>query len=276
MKKSKNKGKTTRKDPKTFIFWIVLFAATIAVLVYVGGNVYHKDGTSFMGESQGKCPEGEYEVWSGRAPKSDGSPNTSCLTRELIKERKSSGEVLKPVIYLYSDQAEDVSVNLDFPVSDSFYYPRLNKPDQTWQARTSKDGIINVGGSDYNYLFWEGNTTAEYSLDEGFIVKKDDIINFLETKLEYMGLTTREQADFITFWGPKLSKYDVVAIKFPNQEYIDLHPMNVNPKPDYVLRIFMIYKPVNSDAVIPEQNILRGNPLDRHGLSLIEWGGKDL
>lgn len=52
---------------------------------------------------------------------------------------------------------------------------------------------------EYSYLFWEGKGVADWDFLKGFIVKGSDTVNFLQDKLEFMGLNSQEINDFIVY-----------------------------------------------------------------------------
>ena len=66
----------------------------------------------------------------------------------------------------------------------------------------------------------------------------------------------------------KNSKYNL--IHFADKQYTDDAPLTINPKPDSVLRVFMVYKPLDEKIKIEEQEI---KPFERSGFTVIEWGG---
>ena len=47
-------------------------------------------------------------------------------------------------------------------------------------------------------------------------------------------------------------------------------PIDINPKPDTIIRIMMEYKPLNRKINIQEQTLI--SP-ERKGFVLVEWGG---
>lgn len=121
----------------------------------------------------------------------------------------------KPVIYLYPKRKQKVSVKV-FPKGElSFTYPKYIE-DEGWSVVAKPNGKIEYKNKTYNYLFWEG---IEYSIGDikknnGFEVDSDTIVSFLENTLSKVGLTTEEQADFITYWAPKLEESQLNYIQF--------------------------------------------------------------
>ena len=63
-------------------------------------------------------------------------------------------------------------------------------------------------------------------------------------------------------------------IRFETKEEIDNYmPLEINPKPDSIIRIVMDYKPLNEKIDVIEQELI---PQERHGYSVIEWGGTEI
>ena len=44
----------------------------------------------------------------------------------------------------------------------------------------------------------------------------------------------------------------------------------ITPKPDSLLRVFMVYKPLQQKITVPEQEL---KPFTRKGFTVVEWGG---
>ncbi len=134
---------------------------------------------------------------------------------------------------------------------------------------------MGFGNATYNYLFWEAKSTNSIDISQvktGFFVKNDEVISFLEEKLTEAGLTSQEQADFITFWAPRLNQNKLNFIHFMfNQTCNRLAELNISPTPDNIYRIYILWSKVDEEFEIDEQKIIRAN---REGFTVIEWGGQ--
>ena len=123
---------------------------------------------------------------------------------QLSGEMESSMSDEKPVIYLYPEQEEEVSVRLDYDGKLTCTYPEY---DDGWNVTAAPDGrITDENGQEYNYLYWEGETEQEYDFSEGFCVVGEDTAEFLEDALEKLGLTRREANEFIVYWLPRMEQ----------------------------------------------------------------------
>ena len=174
----------------------------------------------------------------------------------------------KPVIYLYPEATTAVSVRLDYDGQLTCTYPTY---ENGWVVTAAPDGTLtDAKGQTYNYLYWEGVTAAEYDLTEGFCVAGADTAAFLEDALTQLGLTRREANEFIVYWLPRMEGNPYNQISFQQEAYTDSAKLTVTPAPDSILRVFMVWKPLNKPVDIPAQTL---PAFERHGFTLVEWGG---
>ena len=174
----------------------------------------------------------------------------------------------KPVIYLYPEKEQEVNVKLDLDGKFTFTYPEYNNG---WNVTAKPDGTIISDGKEYSYLFWEGlMPTFKPDFKEGFVVKGSDSAEFLRETLSQMGLTPKEYNEFIVYWAPKLQENEYNKIYFAEDDYTDEAKLEINPKPDSILRVFMVYEKADENTVLPKQEI---KPFERKGFTVVEWGG---
>lgn len=182
--------------------------------------------------------------------------------------------VLKPVIYLYPQLSTEVEVKIDIHGEDAFLYPTYS---DSWEFTAEPNGDLTFDDNQtYNYLFWEAANNRVISPEQtesGFFVKGKNAIKFLEEKLTTAGFNSEEQADFITFWGPRMAQNNLNFVHFEFNDlctkYADL---DISPKPDYLYRIFMVWGSVSEEFEVKEQEIKQFN---RSGFSVLEWGGQE-
>ena len=62
-------------------------------------------------------------------------------------------------------------------------------------------------------------------------------------------------------------------ITFANEEYKRRVNLSINPNPDSVLRVFMVYKPITSTIDITPQEL---TTFTRTGFNVVEWGGTEV
>ncbi len=175
----------------------------------------------------------------------------------------------KPVIYLYPTQEEVIDVKLEYKGDLTITYPEYK---DGWTVKAKPDGtLINLEDNrEYAYLFWEGISSLNYDISEGFVVKNEDTMDFLQKKLEYIGLTPKEYNEFIVYWLPILQENKYNLIYFAGEEYDEYAKLNISPKPDSILRVMMVFKPLDKPIEIKEQKLEQFN---REGFTVVEWGG---
>jgi len=211
---------------------------------------------------------------------------------------QTGGGCGKPVIYLYPPKPTEVTVSFVNPMRFGLDIPTYNgqwdvlaNPDghlKDLQPAATDCGKINYGmpGSGYAkeacaegiypYLYWEGQASGVYpKADGGWVVAKNDLTIFLDGKLSEIGLNEKETRDMVSYWVPQLllknAPYYRLAF-FQNQTMDNFIPMQVTPKPDATIRVFLDWSPL---AVLPSQPPLPEvlTPAYRKGFTLVEWGG---
>jgi hypothetical protein len=184
-------------------------------------------------------------------------------------------EADKPVIYLYPETTKEVNVQLKPKGNFTFTYPAYNNG---WNCTASPDGTLSFGDKKYGYLFWEGDIDLnknEIDTKEGFVVSKDQLVSFLEEKLYTMGLNAKEVQDFITYWYPRMRVNENNYIHFMfNEAYNEYAAIDVNPKPDTMFRVFMIWSKAEEAQTMPQPQQLPS--FKRSGFTVVEWGGTEM
>lgn len=181
------------------------------------------------------------------------------------------GMSYKPVIYLYPQKETEVSVELDLKGKLTCTYPKYNN---AWKVTAFPDGtLINSEGQTYNYLYWEGETDAQYDLTKGFCVKGEDTAEFLEDALAKLGLTRREANEFIVYWLPLMEQNPYNIISFQTEAYTDAAKLKINPSTDTLIRVFMAYQPTENYVELPKQQL---SAPQRNGFTAVEWGGTQI
>ncbi|WP_051212467.1 hypothetical protein [Butyrivibrio fibrisolvens] len=176
----------------------------------------------------------------------------------------------KPVIYLYPEKDNTyISAQLDINGYFTCLDPAFNM-DNGWNVVADRNGDIHLDGKTYDYLFWEAELYANFSFDQGFCVAGDETKGFLEKVLPQLGLNEKETSQFIEYWLPIMEKNPYNVISFQADEYTDCAGLEITPKPDTMIRVFMAFYESNSYVELPEQTFT--SP-EREGFVAIEWGG---
>ncbi len=194
------------------------------------------------------------------------SPEKSSFYFEFI------GGFAKPVIYLYPKKETDVNVTIDLDGALTCTYPKYKNG---WNVIAKPDGtLINKDDArEYSYLYWEGIGETKWDMSKGFVVKGSETIEFLQEKLEYLGLTAKELNEFIVYWLPQMQNNKYNLITFQTDVYEQSAKLNITPKPDSMLRIFMVFKGLDEFVNIEEQEL---SSFERNGFTVIEWGGIEI
>lgn len=174
----------------------------------------------------------------------------------------------KPVIYLYPEEEMPVSVKLNLDGELTCTYPSYG---EGWKVTARPDGtLVDQAGQTYSYLYWEGQTYARWDMSRGFCVKGEDTAAFLEDALEKLGLTRREANEFIVYWLPLMQDNPYNIISFQEDAYTQAAKLDIEPKPDTLIRVFMAYKPSDSFVELEAQELTAP---ERAGFTAVEWGG---
>ena len=185
----------------------------------------------------------------------------------------SSYDIMKPIIYLYPEEATEIKVKLGHPELLSCSYPLYQ---DSWKVLANSDGKLvdlKTGRNLYS-LYWEGKETVSYNFEEGFVVKGEDTAKFLEEKLAILGLNDYEVEEFIVYWLPKMQNNKFNFIRFATQDEINEYmPLEFSVTPDTLIRVLMQYKPLNREIKVKEQTLITP---ERTGFVAVEWGGSEI
>ncbi|PBK81571.1 hypothetical protein ARMGADRAFT_1048796 [Armillaria gallica] len=189
----------------------------------------------------------------------------------------------KPVVYLFSPLPIDALVRLslikawsfsviypDAPVTDSAFGQSI-----TWNVKTHDDDTLTdmSTGTRVSYLFWETKTNPglppspppspqmlphtvrpfnplrpKVNNGNSVVLHASKAAVYLDKALTNLGLHIEARTSFITFWLPFILKHSYVALNFlPQASYEHAAPLDIEPKPDVVIRVFMLFKGVCED-----------------------------
>ncbi len=189
------------------------------------------------------------------------------MSNEVI----SGAECGKPVIYLYPEETQDMTVWVDPVGGFTKVEPDYN---DGWRVTANPDGRLmnRDDGSYYPYLFWEGRGGAYAEPSKYWVVSQEELDTFLPETLLKLGLNKAEAGDFLEFWRPLMKDAPYYKIGFWGNDVMDaLAPLKISQDPDVVVRILMDYTPL--DAPIAENPPVLPETPERTGFTVIEWGG---
>lgn len=203
----------------------------------------------------------------------DGGVKQASLT--LYYEPSGGGvEMGKPVIYLYPEQTQDVSVKASPEKGLTIVEPLLTKAG-TWEVTATPESKITnkSDGSTWDYLFWEGIADIQ-TPETGFVVESKNLEKFFTEKLKELGLNKQETADFLEFWIPEINnkKHEKVVISFVGEDELNKRaPLTIAPQPETLIRVYFDYRPYQEGEVVKEQTLPKAK--ERNGFTVVEWGG---
>lgn len=205
-----------------------------------------------------------------------------CYTSSQINNLNTYGtpfnpadiSVDKPIIYLYPTEDTEVSVKLLKDENLTCSYPKYKNK---WNVLAQPNGNLKDLTTDRQLysLYYESKNSIVFKVkNDGFIVKGEDIVEFLEEKLAILGLNERESEEFIIYWLPKLEANKYNYIRFATLDEINENmPLEINPSPDTIIRVLMTFKGLNNPIDVQEQQL---ETPDRTGFVAVEWGGTEI
>lgn len=195
--------------------------------------------------------------------------NVKVYYRYVEQEDGCEGMVYKPMIYIYPEHDMDLNIKLGNDDLLTSTYPKYHN---SWNIHVSKDSTIYDYNTKRNYygLYWEAKDSTKLDMNEGFVVKGEDTISFLEEKLAYLGLNDYEINEFVVYWINRLENNPYNYIYFRTSEEINNYmPLYFSEQPDSVIRVLVDFKPLDKKIKVKEQKLIKQ---ERSGFSVVEWG----
>jgi len=190
-------------------------------------------------------------------------------TTQRIQSLMPAAECGKPVIYLYPQQTERVSVALPSFINVTKSEPTY--PAKGWVVTAHPDGSLEYAdGNTYGSLYWEGTGVGYQTPKDGFIIKDGTVDQRLTEILAKYGLNAKESQEFRDFWVPKMTGAPYYRVSFLTSDWSKAAPLSVFPHPQTSIRIFMDWQKLNAPISLPEPKVV--TPA-RNGFTLVEWGG---
>lgn len=181
------------------------------------------------------------------------------------------GGCAKPVVYLYPTKSELVSVSVGAQITKSDPLYGANG----WRnVYAQPNGQLSYDGQSYESLYWEGTGLGLYPLiTNGTVVAAKDAVPTIRNQLSAQGLNQKEINDFVTYWGPRMPQSNYVRLTWFNTAAMnELAPLNVSPKPDTTIRVFLDFQGLDHPISIQSPHFVAPK---RTGFTVVEWGGLD-
>ncbi|MES2224355.1 MAG: hypothetical protein V4469_05500 [Patescibacteria group bacterium] len=208
---------------------------------------------------------------------------------------KLNGGCGKPVIYLYPETASEVNISIAKPITFTHDIPEYSNG---WKVIAHPNGSItdlnkktdcsliddSIFGleyakvacekNNYPYIYWSGNIDNTYpNVSGGFVVKASELKATMTEKLNLIGLSEKEIGEMEEYWVPEMLKKNAPYYRITFFQTDDLNafiPMDVTPKPQTEIRVFLDWSPLQSSIKIEPQLLQH---IIRKGFTLVEWGG---
>jgi hypothetical protein len=180
----------------------------------------------------------------------------------------------KPVIYLYPTKPTNVSVKVTIPGKITVSIPKYKEIDGWKDVLAYPDGTLIYKGNKYSELFYETAQERTAPPVSGWVVKRTDLKSKLSEITARLGLNNKEQAEFLSYWLPRLNSLDkpYVFVSFFDPLVKDsVDKVDITPKPDNFIQFIMYFKGLDKNQKVDSPTY----PLipKRTGFTAVEWGG---
>ncbi|KAG8936595.1 hypothetical protein FRC00_008317 [Tulasnella sp. 408] len=217
------------------------------------------------------------------------------------------------------------------PIQGSFKEGKTSQTAE-WDVVAHPNGMMTTAGSSAEaaYIFWEAETEFHNDLPDsplmtpsfspfleagheelrprqGFVpgttrcwphdsvvLSAHEVPPYLERALLALGLHTEARTSFISYWLPSFLKHEHLALRFvPQVDYEASAPLDIEPKPDIVTRVFMVFEGILQDRLADwdearerasaDANMWKeivgmedARQNDRSLFRVLEWGGMEV
>ncbi|KAK4704354.1 hypothetical protein P7C70_g1854, partial [Phenoliferia sp. Uapishka_3] len=187
----------------------------------------------------------------------------------------------------------------------------------TWTVSANSNGELTelTTGTKFSYLFWEAHTVNNLPLsppllafdksphpscpafnpnlaaltpENSILLPFPDLLPYLDATLSSLTLHTSARNDFITYWIPFFVNLHEsgkkIALRFIAQEpYEQAAKLEVEPAPDVVTRVFMLFKGAETEDAWSEKEFdwrevvgVKEGAEDVGKFRVLEWGGMEV
>lgn len=198
---------------------------------------------------------------------------TRSASPEELAELRAHRVMRKPVIYLYPEKETTCNAKVVTDGALTCTYP-AHGADGWRDFVAAPDGTLTFpDGRKFYCLYWEGTTPTRWDFSQGYCVRGADTATFLADILAQMGLSFREANEFIIYWLPRMQDNPYNVIAFQGEKYAYSAKLEIEPRPDSILRLFMAWRASDCPVDIPAPDI---KPFERKGFTVVEWGGTEV
>ncbi|KIO32160.1 hypothetical protein M407DRAFT_18964 [Tulasnella calospora MUT 4182] len=216
-------------------------------------------------------------------------------TEGSFKEGKSAQMVEWDVVVNPSGtiSTKGISTEVAYLFWEAETEPSDNLPDSPPASRSSSPLPINNTKAPYARASFIPGTTRCSPIDS-VVLSAQEVPPYLEKTLLALGLHTEARTSFITYWLPSLLKHEHLALRFiPQADFEAAAPLDIDPKPDVVTRVFMIFEGIPADRLpdweeacersLADVGFWKGvvgvedaRQSDKSLFRVLEWGGMEV
>jgi hypothetical protein len=189
------------------------------------------------------------------------------LWEKMEKYAQEHGKCLDSPLYLYPSSPIKVTVKVGRPVFNS----NLAYQDG-WEVVALPNGTMITSAGLLDKITYD--YAAPISIpQEGYVVPRTQLTDLLTTYATTLGLNPRESSDFISHWEKTVpTTYPYIFVShYQGKDAQEILPLDIEPKPDTLLQLVMVFKPLSTIYTLPSKPILPFPP--RAGFTAVEWSG---
>lgn len=179
--------------------------------------------------------------------------------------------VLSPLIYLYPLDKTTISVKIDSPRISTILKPNQNG---SWNVLASPDGTLTtLDGKKHKFIPYEFLRNDFKRPERGVIIEGKQLEEYLKNDLwKKLGLKDSEIEDYWWDTKPRVPNSPYYFISLIDRSEIDrVLPMEINPKPDTIIRNMTYILPLLTKPSYAPQPLEITTP-KRNGFTVLENG----
>lgn len=176
-----------------------------------------------------------------------------------------------PLIYLYPQNPLSISVNINSPIISS----KLSLYNNFWSVSASPDGtLITLDGKKYPYIPYEFLRNDFKKPEKGIVIEGSKLEDYLRKDLwKKLGLKENEIGDYWIDAKPRIPKANYYFVSLIDRSEIDrVLPMEVNPKPDTIIRNMTYILPLSAPFTLQPLEEEKLIAPQRNGFTVLENG----
>lgn len=172
-------------------------------------------------------------------------------------------------LYLYGPKGQQVQVNINTPVYNSF--PEY----KNGYNITLDNNNLQINGKSYESIKYDyiPQTLVKPDMSSGRIVTAEKVKDVLEDYSNKLGLNEKETQDLLFYAAQKITKPFVFVSFYPHEISSKILPISFMPQPDNYLNIIFYFKQFDKYPFISVSDPVFPPPLDRTGFTAVEISG---